>query len=312
MQLSLTQITRYQRRVFVLFGVCIGLTFAAQPVHAITPLPTPDPKPGSFGVEATKTKEPPAVAATVAVPGSGASFSTSPITVSGTCQTDLLVQVFNNGVMVGSVLCVGGSYSLQVSLFAGINEITAIVYDELDQPGPASNVVTVTYTDTRFTSFGQLVTLTSSYGRRATPAGSQLTWPFQLTGGVGPYALSIDWGDGSKAELKSQTLAGLISLAHAYKKAGIYTVNINATDANGVTAFLQVVAVSSGKVDATPEEETVAAQRIVILWIPAAAALFLLPLSFWFGRRSQIISLRKKMLKERDTYAKKQEKNSQP
>lgn len=285
----------------------IVLAFLPSSVSAITPLPTPDPKPGSFGVEATKAKEPPTTGATISVPGSGASFTNSPITVSGTCPGDLLVQIYNNNVMVGSVVCSNGSFSLQISLFAGTNELSAIVYDELDQAGPVSNIATITYTDTRFTAFGQLITLTSNYGRRSSPTGAQLTWPMQLSGGTGPYAFSIDWGDGSTAELKSQSLAGLVSLAHTYKKAGIYSVNVRVTDANNVSAFLQVIAVSSGKVEAEPAEKTVDAARVVILWIPAAVALALLLPAFWLGRRSQTVSIRKKMLKERDSYTQEKE-----
>ena len=274
---------------------------------ALTPLPTPDPKPGSFGLEATKPKEPPKEGATITTPGNGASFTTSPITINGICPNGLLVQIYNNGVMVGSVMCERGSFSLQISLFAGINELSAIVYDELDQAGPISNLVTVNYSDTRFTAFGALITLTSSYGRRSAPAGTQLSWPLQLSGGTGPYAFSIDWGDGSAAELKSQPVAGLVTITHTYKKAGIYQVNIRVTDVNGVSAFLQVIAVSSGKVDAasTTADKDAPTSITKILWIPAAIALAALIPAFWLGRRSQVVSIRNKMLKERDNYNKK-------
>lgn len=305
MHMTIKRIGLVQWTISVILGsLLLATVFVTSSASAITPIPPPDPKPGSFGVEAVKTKEAPTVGAVISVPGSGASFSSSPITVSGTCPTGLLVQVSNNGVMVGSVMCDNGSFSLQVGLFAGTNELTALVYDEIDQIGPGSNIVTVEYTDTRFSAFGQLVTLTSSYGRRSAPTGAQLTWPMQLSGGTGPYAFSIDWGDGTSAELKSQSLAGLVSLAHNYKKAGIYYVNVRVTDSNGVPAFLQVVAVSSGKVEAEPTKEEVAARRVVILWIPAAIALILLIPAFWLGRRSQVISIRKKMIKERDRYSK--------
>lgn len=275
----------------------------ATPALAINQLPTPDPKPGSYGLEATKKKAPPTTGATITTPGNGASFATTPITVSGICPDDLLVQVYNNGVMVGSTMCKGGSFSIQVSLFAGVNEITAIVYDEIDQAGPTSNIVTVNYTDTSFTAFGALITLTSSYGRRSAAAGSELSWPLQLSGGTGPYAFSIDWGDGSAAELKSQALAGLITISHTYKKAGIYQVNIKVTDVNGVSAFLQLIAVANGKVDSTTaastsKDATTTVTKVV--WIPALIALLLLFPTFWLGRRSQLVSLQHKMLKERD------------
>ena len=51
--------------------------------------------------------------------------------------------------------------------FAGTNELKAIVYDDLEQAGPESNIATVTYTDTNLTRFGELITLTSNYGRRS-------------------------------------------------------------------------------------------------------------------------------------------------
>jgi hypothetical protein len=214
--------------------------------------------------------------------------------------------MYNNGVMVGAVVCKGNSFTIQVSLFAGSNELTAIMYDDLDQAGPVSNSVTVNYTDTSFAAFGQLVTLTSSYGRRSAPAGSVLTWPLQLSGGTGPYAFSIDWGDGSKAELKSVALAGVVDIQHTYAKAGIYSVNITVTDANGVSAFLQVIAVASGKVDSTTaastgnvDEATGGTPRV--MWIPYILLLILLLPTYWLGRRSMLISIRNKMLKERDS-----------
>lgn len=287
----------------------LALFAFVQPASAINQIPTPEPKPGSYGLEATKKQDPPTQAATITTPGSGASYSTSPITVSGICQNDLLVQVYNNGVMVGAIMCVGGSFSMQASLFAGTNELTAIMYDDLEQAGPVSNIVTVSYNDTSFAAFGQLITLTSSYGRRSAPAGSELSWPLQLTGGTGPYAFSIDWGDGSAAELKSQSLAGVVGIVHKYKNAGIYNVNVRVTDANNVSAFLQVIAVSSGKVDASTTgavgaEQGDGAKKAEVLWIPAAIGAVLLVPAFFLGRSSQVVSIRNKMLKERESEGK--------
>jgi hypothetical protein len=292
----------------IIIGVCLlAVLICSYPASALTPLPTPEPKPGSFGLEATKTQPPPTQAATITTPGSGASFSSSPITVNGICPNGLLVQVYNNGVMVGAVMCTNGSFSVEVSLFAGTNELSAIVYDELDQAGPVSNSVTVTYTDTNLTAFGALITLTSSYGRRSSAAGTQLGWPLQLSGGTGPYAFSIDWGDGSPTELKSQSIAGVVAIAHTYKKAGIYQTNVKVTDVNGVSAFLQVIALASGKVDTslTPEKPSDTGVKPQILWAPTAVSLLLLVPSFWLGRLSQLTTLRNKMLKERDAYKEK-------
>jgi hypothetical protein len=296
----------------IAIGVCLLTLFVhVRPASAITQLPIPSPIPGAYGLEATKPQPPPTEGATITTPGNGATFTTSPITVNGICPNGLLIQVYDNGVMVGSVMCKNGSFSLQISLFAGINELTVIDYDDLEQAGPTSAITTVTYTDTHLTAFGALITLTSSYGRRSAAAGSQLSWPLQLSGGAGPYAFSIDWGDGGATELKSQALAGIVTINHVFKKAGIYQVNIKVTDVNGASAFLQVVAVSSGKVDgtgtSTPSAPNTAKSTGTpqILWIPTILALILLLPAFLLGRLSQIVSLRNKMLKDRDNYQEK-------
>jgi hypothetical protein len=281
-------------------GSLLALFVWTQPANAINQIPPPDPQTGSYGLEATKTQAPPTTAATITTPGNGGSFSTSPITVSGICTDGLLVQIYDNSVLVGSVMCAGGSFSLQVSLFNGVNELSAIQYDDLEQPGPVSNLATVNYSDSHLAAFGSLITLTSAYGRRSAAANAQLTWPLQLSGGTGPYAFSIDWGDGSSAELKSQSLAGLVTIDHTFKNAGIYTLNVKVTDVNGVSAFLQVVGVASGTPPATQSTTTKTNTVTKILWIPAAVALGLIIPAYIVGRRSEVVSLRNRMLKERN------------
>ena len=130
-------VQKIRPRIHWVLPITIGISLfvllaTVQPVSAITPLPTPDPKPGSYGLEATKTQPAPTVGATISTPGNGASFTTSPTTVNGICPSGLLVQVYNNNVMVGSVMCVNNSFSLQVSLFAGTNELSATVFDDLE------------------------------------------------------------------------------------------------------------------------------------------------------------------------------------
>lgn len=297
-------------RHFSLLLLPMSLLFAvvlSGQAFAITKIPNPDPKPGSYGLEATKTQPPPTQGARISSPSSGQAFSDSPITVEGICPNDLLVEIHDNGVMVGAVMCKNGQFSVQVSLFVGQNELSAMVYDNTDQPGPASNIVTVTYNSTSFSAFGELVRLTSAYSRRAESINRQLTWPVQLTGGTGPYALTIDWGDGTTADLKSQATSGAFDISHTYKRAGIYNVNVKVVDKNGVSAFLQLIAVANG--EAVPQNTSqnsgssaaVAANQKV-MWIPIAFLGLLLPTSYWLGRRSQLVSLRTKLEKERDSY----------
>jgi hypothetical protein len=280
-------------------------------VHAagITPITEPTPVSNSYGLEATKTQPPPTQAATITVPGSGASYSTSPITVSGICPTGLLVQVYDNGVMVGAINCTSNSYSVQVSLFTGQNVLTTYDYDDLGQAGPVSNSVTVNYSNLHLTAFGQLVTLTSDYGRRAANTGAELTWPLLLSGGSAPYAFSINWGDSTPNQLISQAVSGTVNIDHTYKNAGIYHVTVQVVDHNGVSAFLQLVAVSNGNVSAsqnngngTSTKATSTSTTVRVVWIPAVLTVVLLIPTYWLGRKSELVALRKKLEKDMKDY----------
>jgi len=286
---------------------CLMAVAAPLQAHAITPLPTPPPQAGSYGLEATKKQPPPTTSATISTPGNGASFTDSPITVSGLCTTGLLVQVYDNGVLVGAIDCTNGSFSIQVSLFTGQNDLTTTQYDDLGQAGPQGNTVTVSYNNANFSAFGQLITLTSNYGRRAADPGATLTWPLLLSGGTGPYAFSIDWGDGSKPDLKSQSLAGEVDISHVYSQSGIYHVTVKVTDVNGVSAFLQLVAIANGKPAASSGNSSSSSKGgsvtiVKVIWWPAVVCLVLLPLAYWLGRRSELVSLHKKLEKDMANY----------
>jgi len=293
--------TQYLLAVIAVLLGSIGSLFVSSTASAaINPIPIPEPKPNSYGLEATKTQPPPDTPPTLLSPGSGASYSTSPITVSGLCKDGLLVQVYNNGALVGAAMCTSGSFTMQVTLFSGQNEITAFQYDDLGQSSPVSATVTVTYNNSSFTAFGALITLTSNYGRRAANPGSTLSWPLQLSGGSGPYAMSIDWGDGGSPELKSISLAGALDITHIYKQAGVYRVTVLVKDVNGVSAFIQLVAVANGTPPPTKDTATPTSVKTVtqVMWWPTMVCTVLLLPTFWLGRRSQMVSLHRKL--ERD------------
>ena len=82
--------------------------------------------------------------------------------------------------------------------------------------------------------------------------------------------------------------------------------NVRATDSNGVSAFLQVIAVSSGQADIGAAPITNGGSETqgkpVVLWLPTVILLLLLLPAYWLGRRSQLVTIRNKMIKERDRY----------
>jgi hypothetical protein len=271
--------------------LAIGLIVSFQTVWAANPTP----QSGSIGLEGTISTAAPTRGATIAVPTNGAVFTSVPITVSGLCPSGLLVKIFDNNVFVGSTVCSNGSYSLQISLFSDRNDLVARVYDALDQAGPDSNTVTVTFNDAQFLQFGTQVSLSSVYAERGAPPGTELDWPILLNGGTGPYAISVDWGDGSPSELISVANPGTVTIKHTYKTAGIYTVIVKATDKNGETAFLQLVGQATG---AAQSNKGKSSGNVIIekevLWWPAVAMLPLIFAAFRIGQRHELHTIRKR------------------
>ena len=287
------------RCLLIVAAACIGVSATA---WAANPNQFPDQtKTGSVGLQGTISAAAPTRGATISVPSNGAVFTNVPITVSGICPNGLLVKIFDNNVFVGSAFCNGGSYSLQVNLFSGRNDLVARVYDALDQAGPDSNVVSVTFNDGQFAAYGTHVALTSVYAERGAPPGEELVWPIILSGGTAPYAISVDWGDGSPTDLFSQSVAGTINIKHIYKTAGLYRVIVKATDKNGGTAFLQLVAQATGAGQNNSKGGSGnSLVKVQVLWWPALAMLPLIVAAFWIGRRHELYSLRKQLEKNRD------------
>lgn len=252
----------------------------------------------SVGIDGTVKGKPPTTAATITAPGTGQSFNTQPVKVAGLCSGEVLVKIFKNGVFGGSAQCIGGSYSIFIDLFEGTNDLVAKVYDALDQQGPDSKTTTVTYRSSGFNANAPRVMLTSDYAKRGADPKQTITWPIILSGGAGPYAISIDWGNGD-TELKSVKNAGTFDIAHAYDMSGLYTVVIKVTDADGNSAFLQVVAVANGALAQTSTSLKNSGPTIVNtsskswLWIPLVVAAILVLISYWLGGRSKLITLQR-------------------
>lgn len=292
-------IRRFLAQSTKLFIISLVLAFAVNIVSTTTRAATPieNPQAGSVGIEGKIPSAPPTKGATITTPSNGQVFTKTPITVAGLCPKGLLVKIFANNVFVGSVQCETGSYSLLVDLFSGQNDLVARVYDAFDQAGPDSNIVKVSFNDAQFNPFNtSLLSLTSSYAQRGANPGDTLTWPVILSGGTGPYAISVDWGDSKAPDLLSRQFTGVIDLAHVYDSAGVYKVTVKATDKNGLSAYLQLVAIANGAITSNvPAEEKDDKTTVItqVLWLPAALCVPLVIIAFWLGKRYELASLRK-------------------
>lgn len=254
---------------------------------------------GSTGVSGTVPGPPPSQAATIDIPRNGQSFNTIPITVSGFCPTNTLIEIYKNGVFAGSAECQGTSYSLQIDLFDGRNDLVAKDYDSLNQNGPDSNTVTVNFSSA-IPIPGSRITLSTQFAERGADPGTILSWPITLSGGTGPYAFSIDWGDKSTPDLMSQSAPGNLTLSHTYAQSGIYKVTVKATDINGNSAFLQLVAIANGPVQqagTNSKNSIITTQQTKVLLWPLIVLFVLLISSFWLGRRHMLEAIRNRLAK---------------
>ncbi len=256
---------------------------------------------GSVGLTGTISAPPPTEGAVISFPTNGQSFDELPVIVRGICPDGLLVKVFKNNVFAGSVQCDDGNFSLQTDLFVGTNELVARVFDDLDQPGPDSNVVTVDFSSNQIGAAPR-VSLTTNFAKRGANPGEILTWPVILSGGAGPYAFSVDWGDGKEADLFTEPFPGTIDLKHEYDEPGIFNVVVKVVDNNGTAAFLQLVGVANGPLSqdtdagVDPESEGgLVTTKTRVIWWPAALVVPFAISTFWLGKRYMIQVLKKRI-----------------
>lgn len=286
--------TSYLPLGFLLVVVGFALTFFSTSAWSATPYDGPEA--GSIGLSGVVPGKPPTTAATIRTPTPGQRFSTSPITVSGSCPKNTLVELFKNDIFAGSTVCTdNGTYSLEVDLLIGQNTLVARVYDALNQPGPDSNTVVVFYDalplqSDPLTSFNfggnQLLLNTSAVFRGVFPEET-LTVPVDVLGGRPPYAIGVEWGD-TVTKMVPRNDNATFNVTHTYKKAGTFQVVFQATDADGRVAFLTVAAIVNGQPDPAAAGTTPVAtpNQLLLLW-PLYTGAFAVVTSFWLGEQRE-------------------------
>lgn len=283
-----------------LLAAIAGFFFTAAPsISALTQTT------GSVGIQGQVPAPAPTQAATIDVPHSGQSFSNLPITVSGFCVNNTLVEIYKNNVFAGSVECVGGSYHLQIDLFDGQNDLIAREFDNLNQQGPDSNTVIVNFSSP-IPSLGPRISLTSQYSKRGANPGSILSWPVVLSGGSGPYAISVDWGDKTSPDLISRQIPGQLNFQHTYAQAGVYNVLIRASDANGNVAFLQVVGIGNGPIQQTGSKTAtgiITKESTKIIWWPIIVLFIFMLIAYWLGQKHQLEAIRRRLRQGDDSFS---------
>jgi hypothetical protein len=272
----------------------VGVTLTMCSVSALGP--HPGPQAGSIGITGIMPGVPPTVAAVIESPVNQQHIGSSPVTVSGSCPKNTLVEIYKNDIFAGSTICSDtGRFSVDIDLLIGQNTLIARVYDALNQAGPDSSPVTVSYDILPFQGSavtplnlgGPQLLLNTNAVYRGTFPNQKLSVPIDVIGGVAPYAINVQWGD-SNNTIVSRDNNLTFTVDHIYIKAGTYQITLQATDQQGRTAFLAVAAIVNGQpaVVASSNNAKAAENRLLVLW-PLYTSALAVVISFWLGERRE-------------------------
>lgn len=330
--------TSYPTLVMLLLCVGVLLSGVTRATFALTVTDS-----GSYSVTASYPGPPPASAATISSPTEGNRFTAVPITVNGSCPLNTYVTLLRNSFSSGVALCdATGQYSLKTDLFKGSNALQAQVYSQTDVPGPISSTVNVIYDPSVITGpsapqpaggstpvsngpnatppsgstsgsapvMTDPLTLKTQFKYLAHTPGQSVIYQFAVEGGTSPYAVVVDWGDGTQ-KIVTVSESGAFSLSHSYERKGgykgSYRITVTAADAAGNQTILQLMALvndlpGSALNSTKPTPPTLTsvdslAQRIQSLlkyiW-PTFGFTVLMLASFWLGEMRELKLLRPK------------------
>jgi hypothetical protein len=302
------------------------------------------PQSDSYAVNASVPGPAPVHAAIINSPTINSRFKNKPIIVEGSCPIDAAggyVSIYRNNFYSGTAICdASGSFQVSIDLFTGANQLIARVYNFTDVAGPDSAPTTVYYDppaqsivpdgpmasttptskpanqgfsinsapiSTAPATTTVPLTLTTDFTIRGYYVGEQSVWQLDPEGGSAPYAIAIDWGDGSNG-IVSRGNPGLTRLTHTFEKAGAfhgsYIVKFTVTDAAGSQTFLQLLVIVNSRQQAAigrsihPGGGSGFSNGIThflknYIW-PSYGLVVLMLLSFWLGERREYHTLKLK------------------
>jgi hypothetical protein len=292
----------HEHTSYLPLGLCLLVVGLALTVYTAA-ASSPQPEAGSVGLTGTVPGKAPTVAAVIKSPSSGQHFSTSPIAFSGSCPASTLVEIFKNDIFAGSTVCSEtGTFSLDIDLLIGSNVLVARVYDALNQPGPDSSSITVSYDALPpqagslipFDFGGEQLLLNTDAVFRGVFPEQELSIPIDILGGTAPYAVNIQWGDSNNKVVPRHDNTPF-KVGHTYSKPGTYQITIQASDTKGRVAFLTVASIVNGTptTAAASVAPTLEVNKLLLLW-PLYAGALATVISFWLGEKREKYILKKR------------------
>jgi hypothetical protein len=304
--------------LLIVVGIVLFLSLAALRAAGLT-------ESAQVNVTLTVPGPPPSVGAVITSPADKVKVKQSILQVAGTCPSGTLVAIYNNGLSVSSTICSSEDlFQTNVQLTQGLNTLQAQNYDALNQPGPTTDQIVVEFapdvvpppavvnTPADITldpsipdSLAPLPHLNPCYApvdpgattqlglvapciTRNVFIGQKLELPISILGGSGPYALSVNWGDGD-TQLYSFASSGHQTLSHTYLIPKVKGISLHLADSSGQIYQIQsVIDVNDDGTAATgisPVQATL--NDLSGIWLEASVpvywAIVSLFVGFWVG-----------------------------
>lgn len=234
-----------------------------------------------LNISAKVAAQVPVQPATITPPA--APTTNSPIvTITGTCEITTpasIVSITSGGMLLGSTVCdSAGTFSIEVTLRPGENQLIAHTVNITDDYGPDGIPITINYISptkppTEHIADGVTPTnsapvatpqsniaglkIISKYSYITYGPGKDAQWVGSFQGGAEPYTVVIDWGDG---EVTNHANIGPNEqrFNHHYTSYATYFMTVTVTDKDGRSIKQQLAAVTpyipqTGAVTTNPE-----------------------------------------------------------
>jgi hypothetical protein len=296
--------------LMVLFLMCVGVVLVGSTINRSNAANTTI----SVTVEAPELTDP----AVISQPADGAIFSSTPITVTGSCPDNSYVNLYRNSQFSGVDICTDNNFQIQTDLFSGDNQLLAQDYNITNEVGPTGTPINVTYNPPVITVSSPTTVSTSptssststpsiasipllvntQFQYQAVTVGQIFSWNINIAGGTPPYNVTVNWGDGTTSTYSFST-DPTFTISHDYKTAGNYVIKVNVKDFAGRKTFLQLVGIIHSPIvgsavsgTATPTSVSSSVSKAIrhyswVAW-PTYLIIVALVFSFWLGEREEI------------------------
>jgi len=209
----------------------------------------------TYDVSAVVPYNTPTIPATIDPSLSGSTTSTRLLRLLGSCEVSNpanVIIVIRQTQVLGSASCsASGTYELSVDLVYGVNSFIARTSNLNGVYGPDSQGSSITYVLPPVSASpavrDSVSDLNISIDQSFLTLGAgqkSVTVTVLVDGGVGPYLIELNWGDGSTVQ-KSVDSPGSYTFTHEYAKSASFQVRALVTDVLGVSR-MQFFAVVSG------------------------------------------------------------------